>query len=449
MAGIDKALVLLPPRPGSSLHPEQISPLVRVGGITLLQRTLYNLQWAGIREGVLLSYGRWPEAEQAVRLDEKNQVFTWITLSDMEPGSEEEARLKRLLSGPVLVQFPGWIVARNLIQDLLRDTKPGSPFPENGTVLEAADRYQPGPESFPALAVVPAHRVPGLTRSLLRKTPLEEVKNLLNEAPQPQIRTIDEPELIRVQEPEDRGPAEELLLQGLIKPTESWLSRNFERKVSLSISRRLLHTEITPNQVSIFSLLMGLASALLFLPDNKGLHVSGGLLLLFSSIVDGCDGELARLRYQESRVGSWLDFLGDNLVHMAVFLCIGFGLYQRGEGTVYLLLGIAAAVSTCLAASSVFLRVVLKSKSSVITFATPVRVEEMEQATGRLRKQIDFTDKISNRDFIYAILILAVAGQMWLFAWLSGLGSMFYLGSLTYLYWRMGIIGGGSRRATS
>jgi phosphatidylglycerophosphate synthase len=52
----------------------------------------------------------------------------------------------------------------------------------------------------------------------------------------------------------------------------------------------------------------------------------GGALFLLHSILDGCDGELARLRFQESRRGGLLDFWGDNLVHVTVFGAMGIGL---------------------------------------------------------------------------------------------------------------------------
>ena len=49
---IKKALVLLPP--GTERTDDAVSPLTRLGGLTLIQRILYSLQWAGIEKGVLL-----------------------------------------------------------------------------------------------------------------------------------------------------------------------------------------------------------------------------------------------------------------------------------------------------------------------------------------------------------------------------------------------------------
>ncbi len=51
----------------------------------------------------------------------------------------------------------------------------------------------------------------------------------------------------------------------------------------------------------------------------------GALLFLAHSILDGCDGELARLKFQESRFGGIIDYWGDNVVHIAVFACMAVG----------------------------------------------------------------------------------------------------------------------------
>ena len=67
------------------------------------------------------------------------------------------------------------------------------------------------------------------------------------------------------------------------------------------------------------SVLIGLAGAAFFVSPRPALQFTGALLFLLHSILDGCDGELARLKFQESRFGGVLDFWGDNVVHSAVF----------------------------------------------------------------------------------------------------------------------------------
>src|SRR5207247_11336043 len=71
----------------------------------------------------------------------------------------------------------------------------------------------------------------------------------------------------------------------------------------------------------------------------------GALLFLTHSILDGCDGELARLKFLESRAGAVLDFWGDNLVHVAVFGCMAVGWSLAGGGDWPLVLGFVTIVS--------------------------------------------------------------------------------------------------------
>ena len=123
----------------------------------------------------------------------------------------------------------------------------------------------------------------------------------------------------------DRPAAERWLLQGLIRDTEGFMSRHFERPVSLAVSRRLADTAVTPNQMTLVSVAIGLFGALFFLSQRPALQTVGALAFLLHSILDGCDGELARLKLQESRFGGVLDFWGDNVVHAAIFGCMAIG----------------------------------------------------------------------------------------------------------------------------
>ena len=428
---IRKALVLLPP--DTERTDDALSPLAPLAGLTLIQRTLYSLQWAGIEEGIVLSRGEWPGLAHHIRTDSKIKAFSWLSNKASREYSSEKNIEDSAKGENWIVHFPYWIVDRQILKDLCRREGP----------LNEIILFEPPPSvpsargGIPALALVPENASRALIQAYDQGSRPDQLIHRLRQAAVVRTEQLPAEALIRVERESDLPDAQRQLFQRLIKPTESFLSQKFERKVSLAITRRLLYSRLTPNQISIASILLGVFSALLFLGESRILHVVGGSLLLFSSIVDGCDGELARLRFQESRWGSWLDFLGDNVVHMSIFLCLGLGLYLRGEGTVYAVLGCLAALGNLGAASAVFLRVFLKSGGDVITFATPVRVEEMNRAQGWLRRRIEFTDKLSNRDFFYLILICAVIGQLWIFMWIASLGVLFYFFNLIYLYYRM------------
>ena len=183
--------------------------------------------------------------------------------------------------------------------------------------------------------------------------------------------------------------AEAWLLQSLIKDTEGFMSRHVERRISLAITRRLVATSITPNAMTLVSLAVGLLGAPFFLSADPLLQVTGSLLFLTHSILDGCDGELARLKFLESPGGARLDFWGDNLVHVAVFASMAIGWSMATDATWPLLLGALAVTGTAAAA-------VLVSRQSA---AAPTA------STARL------AEAVANRDFIYLVVLLACFGR--------------------------------------
>jgi CDP-L-myo-inositol myo-inositolphosphotransferase len=79
----------------------------------------------------------------------------------------------------------------------------------------------------------------------------------------------------------------------------------------MRISRLLVKYPITPNQISLFSFLCSMLAAGLFSVGSYALLLLGGLLTQFASVIDGCDGEVARLKFQSSDYGGWLDAVLD------------------------------------------------------------------------------------------------------------------------------------------
>jgi len=187
-----------------------------------------------------------------------------------------------------------------------------------------------------------------------------------------------------------RRAALDWLLRSLIKDTEGFMSRHVERRISLAITRRLVGTRITPNAMTLVSLSIGLLGAPFFLSTQTLLQIVGALLFLTHSVLDGCDGELARLKFQESPMGARLDFWGDNLVHVAVFGCMAVGWSLAAASLWPLLLGALAITGTA---------------ASAYLVAHRNRAGAAAGPPGRL------ADAVANRDFIYLVLLLACFGR--------------------------------------
>jgi len=116
--------------------------------------------------------------------------------------------------------------------------------------------------------------------------------------------------------------AEKLLYQNLIKPSDGLIARYINRRFSIGVFTPLLlklHPGITPNQVSLLSFILGALSGLFFM---MGSALAGAVLIQLSSIVDGCDGEVARLKYMESRLGDFLDAVLDRYADGFILLGI-------------------------------------------------------------------------------------------------------------------------------
>ena len=127
---------------------------------------------------------------------------------------------------------------------------------------------------------------------------------------------------IDVDDPAAFQKAEQALLKRLRdKPNDGPVARYLNRPISVRISRYLVQRDVTPNQISLFSFLCSLLAAGLFALGGYFALLLGGVLAQFASIIDGCDGEVARLKYQSSDFGGWFDAVLDR--YADAFLLFG------------------------------------------------------------------------------------------------------------------------------
>ena len=105
-----------------------------------------------------------------------------------------------------------------------------------------------------------------------------------------------------------------------------WVSRHLNRRVSEPMARLLARTPATPNQVSVGALLVALGSMAAYI---AGVGYLGGILAQVSSIVDGADGDLARLKGMTSAFGGFFDSVLDRYADSAVLLGLT---YWAAEG---------------------------------------------------------------------------------------------------------------------
>lgn len=141
---------------------------------------------------------------------------------------------------------------------------------------------------------------------------------------------------LRVEDEQDIRAAERALLQSLRKPIDGPVSRYLNRHISLFITSKLARLGVRPNHVTFFTMLVGLLAAGVVLQGEPWwVLVLAGVLFQAQSVLDGCDGELARLNHDSSLLGQWLDTISDQATDY--LFCLGIALGQaRVTGATWL-----------------------------------------------------------------------------------------------------------------
>jgi phosphatidylglycerophosphate synthase len=179
---------------------------------------------------------------------------------------------------------------------------------------------------------------------------------------------------------------------------------------------------VSPNAMTLISLAVGLVGAVFFLRPTAASDTAGALLFLLHSILDGCDGELARLKFQESRWGGLLDFWSDNVVHAAVFAAMAVG-WSRSLGETWpLALGASAVAGTFASAYFVYRRTMTRPREGPLYTSVATEGETLLSRAA---------DAASRRDFIYLVLILSALGKARWFLVLAAVGAPVFFLMLT------------------
>ena len=151
----------------------------------------------------------------------------------------------------------------------------------------------------------------------------------------------------RIHSPDDRISAEQKLDGWLVKPTDGLFAR-MNRRISIPISRQIIKLPITPNMVSLLTLMVGFAAGLLFACGGYWNVLTGAVLSVWASILDGCDGEVARLKLLESDFGCWLETVCDYLYYLFIFAGMAIGLIRNSQSKTYLVLAALLLVGAVL-----------------------------------------------------------------------------------------------------
>src|SRR2546422_441660 len=114
------------------------------------------------------------------------------------------------------------------------------------------------------------------------------------------------------------------------RAVEEWVDLHFFRPIGIRIARGLLPSGVSADQVTLWSLLIGLVAGHLFAYQARWTNFIGFLLFIVSDIFDSADGQLARLRGTSTRFGRALDGINDNLRFVNLYFHLIYRLIHAG-----------------------------------------------------------------------------------------------------------------------
>lgn len=212
-----------------------------------------------------------------------------------------------------------------------------------------------------------------------------------------------------VHSPAEKKAVKKALIRSLTKPTDGWVSKNLNRPISTSISRVLAFTPITPNQFTIVTGLVGVATGVFLAMGGYWNYLIGGFLFHFTSVLDGVDGELARLKFKSSPFGQWLDTVVDNLSYLAALGGMITGLILHGTTQAVQIAGALAVVFVVLALGSLYMYL-LRFKAG----GTLLNVKySFQDGDGWFNNLMQYAAAFGKRDlFALIFFVLAIFGQL-------------------------------------
>ena len=387
----------------------QVAPFARVAGLPIAERVLRSAFRARYARVLVMA-----DVELAPRLEKIARDIR----GDIRIVSTDDDWSGAIASLPadahVTVIGAGTVVSPALLEDAAaiaaapgaaRDVPAGARWPVSG-VLRADAAY--------------ARDAVALARELHERAPSAQALPSGDDVSRGFGRLV-----LRIVEPADVAHAEQTIRLASYKETDNKLAR-FNRRVSLPISIALIPTPLTANQLSVALVAIGFYAAWLFSLGHYWPGVLGGFLSLAASVLDGCDGEIARLKYQESALGCWIETFGDYSYYIAIFVGLTVGAVRwTGWGGFYWLGALALAGLLIAFALLIYLR-------SRITAGQPEKLHAI--ARDRFRAEPTLWSRViwrisfcaTRSAMPYGIMAFALAGLLPFVVVLAAIGANTY-----------------------
>jgi len=363
-------------------------PLDRLAGLSLALRAVLMLQSAGLQRIVLVTAEDDPATAASIAKDLRVR-----TAVDVVHGATWAA-LASVLDGPFV------LVCHNIVAD--------------PAVCQRLCGMEP--EQAPAVLAMADGRAAGMllgTPALVARhleEPLADAPAML--AADATVRQLDVSTAWHadVSTPSGRVRAFRQLFEACRKPVDGIVARRLNRHISIAISKQLVRAPITPNQVTVVTFLLGLAGAGAVALGGYCAMLLGAFLFQCNSILDGVDGELARVRFQQSKLGEWLDTVSDDASNLLFYAGIAVGARSLPYGPILVACAVVAIVASLLATVQYYVELVAVGSGDL--YAIDWDFDQVPAVTPAHRL-IVFLRRAVKKDFaISFFLVMALCGVL-------------------------------------
>lgn len=117
----------------------------------------------------------------------------------------------------------------------------------------------------------------------------------------------------------------------------------FYRPLAFLLVKAIYNTNITPNQLTVISMIFGIIGGISYSFGNHKAYITGAIFYLLYNVVDCSDGQLARLKKNGTTVGRILDGVADYVVSVALYFGIAFGFANNSSNPLLMWLLTAVA----------------------------------------------------------------------------------------------------------
>ena len=435
--------VILAAGNGKRLQSSTPKPAHRLLGVPLLARTLLSLEKAGITDAYVVT------GYEAAKVRETIERFTRLSLrvhwlhneNWREPNGLSVLAAKEAVSGPFILTMSDHLFDSSIVKTLIEQTSPADAISlavdravdsifdlDDATKVavkgDRIDAIGKTLSTYQAIDTGVFLATPALFEALDAthaegRSSLSDGVQLLAASGRAKVVDVTGKLWQDIDTPEGHAEGERKLLASVRKATDGPIARRINRPISVAISRWLVRTPVSPNMLSVANLGVGLLSAGVATLGGYWNFLISGLLFQLASVLDGVDGEVAKLTLQSTKQGEWIDTACDQLSYVAALVGLLIGVARSDLPPFFLQTGILGLISAVVGIASIMIYLARQRTSGS---ALSVKYG-FQSGTGIISRVMRVMQYLTKRDVMaFVVMMLAIFGLLPWFVVAYGVG---------------------------